>query len=70
LFFKSMPSKYLLAMTLLVFILVLQLPYRVIGKLFAFEPLPPEFLSLLGVVLILYVAGAEITKRVFYRVEE
>jgi Mg2+-importing ATPase len=70
LFFKSMPSKYLLAMTLLVFVLVLQLPFRSIGKLFAFEPLPPEFLVLLGVVLVLYVAGAEITKRVFYRGEK
>lgn len=66
-FYASRPSKYLTAVTLLIVGLTILLPYTPLSELFAFIPVPPIFLLVLGGILILYIAGAELAKRVFYR---
>jgi Mg2+-importing ATPase len=45
----------------------LAIPFTLLGRLFHFEPLPWPFFFLIGGIVFLYVTGAEITKRVFYR---
>lgn len=66
-FFKSKPSQYLLFATLSVVALTLALPYSPLAVLAGFQPLPLSLLGLLAVLVGLYVATAEITKRLFYR---
>jgi Mg2+-importing ATPase len=66
-FFKSRPSKYLAAATLLVVIVTLTLPFTPLARLFGFGRLPISFLLMLGVIITLYLIAAEITKAVFYR---
>jgi P-type Mg2+ transporter len=66
-FFKSPPRIYLSLATLLIAAFTVSLPWTPIGRLFGFVPLPLEFVTLLAGILVLYVASAEIVKRVFYR---
>lgn len=66
-FFRSRPGKYLLAATLAIVAVTLALPFTPLGRLFHFEPLPILFFLLIGVIVLLYVTSAEITKRIFYR---
>jgi Mg2+-importing ATPase len=66
-FFKSRPSKYLLVATLLVVVVTLLLPYTPLADLLGFTQLPLLFPLLLGLIIILYVLAAELTKRIFYR---
>jgi len=66
-FFRSPPRSYLALATLLVIAFTVALPWTPPGRLFGFVPLPPEFVALLLVILVLYVAGAEVVKRLFYR---
>lgn len=66
-FFKSRPSKYLLMATLLVVIVTVILPFTPIGALFEFTRLSISFYLLLGMIVILYIVAAEITKRIFYQ---
>ncbi len=65
-FFRSRPGKYLVVATLLVVAATLILPYTPIAGLFAFRPLPPLFLFLLGAIVALYVVATEITKKFFF----
>jgi Mg2+-importing ATPase len=66
-FFKSRPSKYLSAATLLVVIVTLTLPFTPLAQLFGFGRLPISFLLILGIIITLYLIAAEITKTLFYR---
>jgi len=66
-FWRSRPGRYLVIVTLLVVIAVVILPYTSLGSLFGFAPLPPYFLAIVGVIVLLYAGSAEIAKRVFYR---
>jgi len=66
-FYSSRPGKYLLMATLAVIGVTVALPYTPLGRLFHFEPLPFSFLLLIAGIVILYVTGAEITKRAYYR---
>jgi Mg2+-importing ATPase len=66
-FFLSRPGKYLSAATLAIVAVTLAIPFTLLGRLFHFEPLPWPFFFLIGGIVFLYVTGAEITKRVFYR---
>jgi Mg2+-importing ATPase len=66
-FFKSRPSKYLSTATLLVVIVTLILPFTPLARLFGFGPLPISFLLIVGIIIVLYLIAAEITKTVFYR---
>lgn len=64
---KSRPSPYLVAATALVIGVTLGLPYTPLGPLFGFEPLAPEVIAAVGVIIVLYVTAAEIVKRMFYK---
>ena len=66
-FFKSSPSKYLLAATLLVAVVTLLLPYTPLAGILGFTPLPLLFPFSLGLIIVFYVLAAELTKRTFYK---
>jgi len=66
-FFRSKPGKYLLIVTLLVVVVTILLPFIPLGELLGFQPLPMMILLVIGVIVALYVIGAEITKRFFYK---
>jgi len=66
-FIKSIPSRYLLLTTFIVFGITLTLPYIMFNKIFGFTPLPLSFLLILLVIMILYIASAEAVKRLFYK---
>jgi Mg2+-importing ATPase len=63
----SHPSKALVGATIAVAAITLPLPWTSLGRLFGFVPLPLEFLLPLGLILVSYVACAELAKRWFYR---
>ncbi|MEA5400441.1 cation transporting ATPase C-terminal domain-containing protein [Synechococcus sp. BA-124 BA4] len=60
----SRPSRALVAATIAVGMLTLPLPWTPLGRLFGFVPLPLEFLLL---ILLAYVASAELAKGWFHR---
>jgi Mg2+-importing ATPase len=66
-FFSSRPGNYLVAATLSIVAITLTLPYSPIAPLIGFEPLPLHLLGLLGVIVMLYIATAELAKHLFYR---
>jgi P-type Mg2+ transporter len=66
-FFRSPPRIYLALATLLIAAFTVALPWTPLGRLFGFVPLPFESITLLALILVLYVASAEIVKRAFYR---
>ena len=66
-FFRSRPGKYLLIATLVLAATTIILPYTVLGTVFGFAPLPLSFLLIMGVIVILYILSAEVTKAIFYR---
>jgi Mg2+-importing ATPase len=65
-FFRSRPGVYLVAASCMIFGVTLVLPFSPLAGLFNFQPLPREFLLLVGVILLLYMGAAELAKRVFY----
>jgi Mg2+-importing ATPase len=65
-FFKSPPSRSLLATTLAVVVMTLFLPLTPLAGLFGFSPLPVSFLLVMGLIVLLYIASAEWVKRAFY----
>jgi Mg2+-importing ATPase len=66
-FFKSRPSKYLLAATLLVVLVTVVFPSTPLGRVFGFGQLPLRFALLIGMIILAYIVTAEVAKRVFYR---
>jgi Mg2+-importing ATPase len=66
-FYKSRPSKYLVGMTAMVAVVVIILPYTQLGTLMGFRPFPPYFYPLLLTIMLLYIASAELAKKLFYR---
>jgi Mg2+-importing ATPase len=69
-FWRSRPSRALLVVTTLVGILTLALPYSPVAPLLEFRPLPLSYLLLVTVIILAYFASAELTKRLFYRLQE
>lgn len=65
-FFKSRPAKQLLIATLSIIVLTMISPYTPLAGIFGFQPLNVFFLLMLAVIVILYVALAEVVKRYFY----
>jgi len=65
--FKSRPSKYLLIATLAVVAATVVLPFLTIGKLFGFVPISPSFIMFTAIIVGIYILGAELTKRLFYK---
>jgi len=66
-FFASHPSRRLLAATLGAVAFAVALPLTPLARPLGLAPLPPAFLLLVAVIVALYIAAAEVTKRVFYR---
>ncbi len=64
---RSRPGNLLTIATVAIWIATLGIPYTPLGALFKFVPLPWPFLLMLAVILALYMAGAELAKRRFYR---
>jgi Mg2+-importing ATPase len=65
--YRARPSAPLGAAVALVAALVLVLPFLPVAGLFGFAPLPPVFFPLLGGIVALYVASAEVAKKIFFR---
>ena len=66
-FFKSRPGKYLLMTTLSIVVVTVIVPFTPFAKIFGFSPLPFSFLLLIGIIVLLYIIAAEITKKIFYK---
>ncbi|MEN3001890.1 MAG: magnesium-translocating P-type ATPase [Armatimonadota bacterium] len=66
-FFRSLPGRWLLGLSVLVWLVTLWLPYSPFAPVLGFMPLPPLFLGALATILLLYMLSAELLKRLFYR---
>jgi P-type Mg2+ transporter len=66
-FFRSRPSRKLLAATCAVVVAALLLPYSPFASLIGFKPLPVQFLAWLILIIAAYVLSAEGMKKAFYR---
>jgi Mg2+-importing ATPase len=66
-FFKSKPGKYLLMATLLIVVVTILFPITPLGGLLGFQPLPITILLVIGMIVVLYIIAAEMTKKYFYR---
>ncbi|MBC7228814.1 MAG: magnesium-translocating P-type ATPase [Actinobacteria bacterium] len=65
-FWRSMPGKALLVATILVVIATLALPYTPLAEMIGFEALPAYFYIYIVGIMVLYIASAEVAKKVFY----
>lgn len=66
-FFKTRPGSYLIAATWCIVAITVSLPYTPLAPIIGFVPLPASLLSMLALIVVMYLASAEITKHVFYR---
>jgi Mg2+-importing ATPase len=66
-FMRSRPSRVMLAVTGVVILVTLWLPYSPIAGLLGFAPLPAQYLMVIFGIVALYFLSAELTKRWFYR---
>ena len=66
-FFKSVPGKYLLIATLGIVGITLILPFTPLAGVLGFSRLPPVFFVMLGVIVALYMAMADVVKGIFYK---
>jgi Mg2+-importing ATPase len=64
--FRSFPSRWLLGLSIVVWLLTLWLPYSPLAGILGFVPLPPQFLIALAGILLLYIVSAEFVKRIFW----
>lgn len=64
--FDSKPGKYLLMATLATIGVTLIIPWTPLATLLGFQPLPLNFVLVLGAIVVLYVTVAETVKRLFY----
>ena len=65
-FFKSRPGKYLLITTLSIASAAIILPFTPLAAMFGLGTLPVSFFIVIGLVVVLYIATAEMVKKVFY----
>jgi P-type Mg2+ transporter len=61
-FYKSKPGKTLLIATLVVDALTLALPYTPLAGFLGFSSIPPLFVVMLAIILVLYMLTAEVAK--------
>lgn len=66
-FMRSKPSRLMMAMTAIVILVALILPYSPVAHLLGFVPLPPQLLLIIFGIVALYIVAAELTKHWFYR---
>jgi Mg2+-importing ATPase len=65
-FFRSNVGRYLMLATLMVAFITVSVPYTPLGTLLGFISLPPVYLFVLGLIVVLYVGAMEFAKRAFY----
>lgn len=65
-FYRSRPSRVMMAVTGLVALITLGLPYSPLAGLMGFTPLPVVYLLLIAIIVIVYFSSAELTKRWFF----
>jgi Mg2+-importing ATPase len=66
-FFKSLPGKYLSIATVIILLLVLVLPVTPIAIWFGFTRVPGAYYGWMLLIIIVYIAAAEMAKQWFYR---
>ena len=66
-FFKSLPGRYLVFATLSILIVVLVLPFTMAGAWFGLARLPFVYYLWMLAVVLMYLAAAELAKKLFYR---
>ncbi len=66
---KSRPSRIMLAITSLVILFTVALPYTPLAVPFEFTPLSPVFLLAVALIVALYLTSAIIANRVFYHTQ-
>jgi Mg2+-importing ATPase len=66
-FFRSCPSKLLVLATAAVVVVTAFTPYLPFARLLGFEALPARFYPIIALIIVSYIAAAEVTKRFFYR---
>jgi P-type Mg2+ transporter len=64
---SSRPHAALAVTSLVVVLTALIVPFTGLGHSFGFQPLPAEFLVILGAMVVAYLGIVEATKRLFYR---
>ena len=67
-FFRSRPSKLLVLATAATIAATFLVPHLPFAPLLGLEPMPARFYLMIGLIVIAYMAAAEITKHLFYRV--
>jgi Mg2+-importing ATPase len=65
-FFSSRPSRSLIVVTLLVGLLTFLLPFSPLSEPFGFTKISPYFLVVIAVIVVIYIASAELVKKIFY----
>ena len=66
-FFKSLPGKYLTVATLFILGVVLAIPFSPLCNWFGFTRLPAIYYGYILIIIIAYLAAAELTKYWFYK---
>ncbi|HJX25077.1 MAG TPA: cation transporting ATPase C-terminal domain-containing protein, partial [Chthoniobacterales bacterium] len=66
-FFKSRPSKLLALATAATIAATFLVPHLPFAPLLGFEPMPTRFYPIIVLIVIAYMAAAEVTKHLFYR---
>ena len=66
-FYKSRPSKLLMASTLLIVVIACILPFTILGSIFGFVTLPVSFFAVLAGLVIGYIIIVELVKHWFYK---
>jgi Mg2+-importing ATPase len=66
-FLQSTPGKYLLLATILTVAATIIFPFTPLGRPFGFGRLPMSFILVMVMIVILYIIGAEMAKKTFYK---
>ena len=66
-FFRSRPSRLLTLATVGVVIVTVMIPHLPFAAVLGFGIMPLHFYPILALIIFAYIAGAEVTKRLFYR---
>lgn len=63
---RSNPSRWMLMISIAVILFAISIPYTPLANPFSFEPLPINYLLVIGVIVLVYILTTEIVKRWFY----
>jgi Mg2+-importing ATPase len=65
-FWRSRPGPWLVIATVAVVAATVALPFTPLGPLFHFQPIPPAFIAMVGVIIAVYIFMAEVAKHIFF----